>query len=600
MIDGVPFDIWAAVFSPDGKMLAAGDMNGVVKVFETEGWTRLREIDVKDQLRSLQDWYVRYQLQSVEGVSEVASIGGFVKQYQIDVDPNKLRAQRVTLPEVYEAVRKSNIDVGAKVVEQNGLEFFIRGAGFIKTVRDVENIVLRQEAGTPIFVKNVATVQLGPDFRRGVLDNAGTEAVGGIVLMRYGENPLAVIERVKERIKEIEPGLKIVLPDDAQVPVRIVPYYDRTNIIYETMGTLREALTEGAIVVAVIVLLFLLHLRSSLAILPTLPLSVLISVSAMYWLGVDGNIMSLAGIAIAIGDVADMGIIMTENIYRRLAEQPERRRDPAGFRKLVEEGAHEVGPAILTAVTNTVLSFVPVFFLEGQEGKLFKPLAYTKTFAIAASVMLALTVVPALALLTLKELRWSRAKRLAVALGVGLIAGTAARLLLPASESASGWPTTFAIAAIAAAACWRITGEELRPVEQNPVSRAIRSSSTVPSPRDANSPSVDSRRITRSIEPARPGRGSNTPTQPLCMKPSPGVTTPEAFPGGQSTSSILVMVADWAGRSRPTPRASRTAPASSRRSRSWRSCRRRRRPCCRPACSRSRGCSRGSRRRTRH
>src|SRR3990172_7484181 len=303
-------------------------------------------------LRSLQDWYVRYQLQSVEGVSEVASVGGYVKQYQIDVHPDKLRAQRVTLPEVYEAVRKSNIDVGAKVVENNGYEFFIRGIGFVKNVRDVENIVIRQEGGTPIFVKNVATVQLGPDFRRGALDNAGREAVGAVVLMRFGENPLFVLQRVTDKIKEIEPGLKITLADGRQVPVRIVPFYDRTDIIYEVMDTLRENLTEELIAVAAVVLLFLLHLRSSLAIIPTLPISVAMSFIVMYFLGIDSNIMSLAGIAIAIGDVTDMGIIMTENIYRRVAA--ERARAQA---EVVYEAAIEVGPAIVTAVSNTIVSF---------------------------------------------------------------------------------------------------------------------------------------------------------------------------------------------------------------------------------------------------
>src|SRR5262249_55162491 len=179
------------------------------------------------QLRSLQDWYVRYQLQAVEGVSEVASVGGYVKQYQIDVHPDKLRAHRVTLPEAYEAVRKSNIDVGAKVVENNGYDFLIRGVGFGKDERDAENAVIRQVGGNPNFVKNAGAVQLGPDFRRGALDNAGREAVGGVVLMRFGENPLFVLERVKAKIKEIEPGLKITLADGRQVPVRIVPFYDR-------------------------------------------------------------------------------------------------------------------------------------------------------------------------------------------------------------------------------------------------------------------------------------------------------------------------------------------------------------------------------------
>jgi Cu(I)/Ag(I) efflux system membrane protein CusA/SilA len=229
------------------------------------------------QLRSLQDWYIRYQLQSVEGVTEVSTLGGYVREYQIDVVPEKLRAHRVTLPDVYEAVRRSNIDVGAKVVESNRYEFFIRGKGFVRSVQDIENVVIRQEGGTPIYVKNVATVQLGPEFRRGTLDNAGREATGAVVLMRYGENPLAVINRVKQKIAEIEPGLRISLPSGKVVPVKIVPYYDRTDIIYETMATLRDNLIEESMVVAFIVVLFLLHLRSSLAVLPTLPLALAMS-----------------------------------------------------------------------------------------------------------------------------------------------------------------------------------------------------------------------------------------------------------------------------------------------------------------------------------
>lgn len=424
------------------------------------------------QLRSMQDWYVRYQLQSVEGVSEVATLGGFVKQYQIDIDPNKLRAHRVTLPEVYEAVRKSNIDVGAKVVEQNGLEFFIRGAGFVKSVADVENIVIRQEGGTPISVKNVATVQLGPDFRRGILDNAGKEAVGGVVLMRYGVNPLEVIRRVKERIKEIEPGLKIVLADGTQSPVKIVPFYDRTDIIYETMGTLKEALIEEGIVVGLIVLIFLLHVRSSLAILPTLPLSVLISFIVMYYLGIDGNIMSLAGIAIAIGDIADMGIIMTENIYRRLGKEPDR-----PYFDVVQDAAKEVGGAMFAAVSNTIISFIPVFALTGAEGKMFKPLAFTKTFAIAGSMIIAITLVPVIAYYTLKPIRWSRKRSLLMAIGAGLSAMVATFSILHwglGTDSLwSGWPTAIGVGIMIAAGVYRVGREQILDVEQNAIARGI-------------------------------------------------------------------------------------------------------------------------------
>lgn len=423
-------------------------------------------------LRSLQDWYVRYQLQSVEGVSEVASVGGFVKQYQVDVDPAKLRAHRVSLGEVEDAVRKGNIDVGAKVVESNRYEFFVRGVGFIKSVQDVENIVIRQEGGTPIFVKNVANVQLGPDFRRGVLDKGGREAVGGVVVMRYGENPLSVIDRIKAKIAEIEPGLRATLADGRQVPVRIVPFYDRTEIIHETMETLTEALTEELIVCGIIVVIFLLHLRSSMTILPTLPLSVGMSFIVMYALGVDSNIMSLAGIAIAIGDVADMAIIMTENIYRHVAIQRDR-----PLKVVVYEAATEVGPAIVTAVSNTVVSFIPVFALTDQEGKLFRPLAYTKTFAITASVIVALTLVPVLCCYLLRPTRLSRRRSLLLALLTGIPAAVVTYLVvrwqLVGSDPWAGLPMSFGVGVMVGAAVFQMGRERLLPFEDNPVARAI-------------------------------------------------------------------------------------------------------------------------------
>lgn len=455
---------------PQGVVPTLGpDATALGQVF----WYTL-EADGADlgRLRSLQDWYVRYQLQSVEGVSEVASLGGFVKQYQIDVHPDKLRAHRVSLPEVYEAVRKSNIDVGAKVVENNGYEFFIRGVGFVRSVRDVEHIVIRQEGGTPIFVKNVAAVQLGPDFRRGALDNAGREAVGGVVLMRFGENPLEVVDRLKSRIKEIEPGLKITLSDGRQVPARIVPFYDRTDIVHETVDTLTEALSEELLAVAVVVILFLLHLRSSIAILPTLPLSVALSFIVMYFLGVDSNIMSLCGLAIAIGDVSDMGIIMTENIYRRLASERDR-----PYATVVYEAATEVGGPMVTAVSNTIISFIPVFALTGAEGKLFKPLAYTKTFAISASIILALTIVPVLCTYVLRPVQWSRRLSLLLGCAVGLpavfITHFVVRGGLGLTGYGQGWPTAIGVGIMVGAAVYRMGREQLLPVEQNLVSRGI-------------------------------------------------------------------------------------------------------------------------------
>ncbi len=460
----------AAPMLPAGVTPVLGpDATALGQVF----WYTL-EADGADlaQLRSLQDWYVRYQLQSVEGVSEVASGGGFVKQYQVDVDPNKLRAHRVSLSEVSEAVRKSNIDVGAKVVENNGFEFFVRGVGFVKSVEDLENVVIRQEGGTPIFIKNVAAVTLGPEFRRGALDNAGREAVGGVVVMRYGENPLRVIERVKAKIAEIEPGLKVTRTDGRQVPIKVTSFYDRTVIVNETTATLREALTEELLVVAVVVLIFLLHVRSSLTVLPTLPLSVALSFVVMYLLGVDSNIMSLAGIAIAIGDVSDMGILMTENIYRRLALEPNRPR-----RDVIYEAAVEVGRPMLTSVSNTIVAFIPVFALMEAEGKLFKPLAYTKTCAIAASIILALTLVPVLCHYLLTESRWSRRRSLIVGLAAGVAATLVTYFVLDwnfgAARRWSGWPTASGVGLMIAAAVYRIGRERMTSLEQNPIGRAI-------------------------------------------------------------------------------------------------------------------------------
>jgi copper/silver efflux system protein len=428
------------------------------------------------ELRTIQDWYIRYQLNAVEGVSEVASIGGHVKQYQIDVDPVKMRAHGVTLAEVTEAVRKSNIDVGAKVIEINQVEFFIRGVGFVKSTTDLENVVIRATGGTPLYVKNLATVSLGPEFRRGALDKEGVEAVGGVVTMRYGENPLRVIERVKEKIREISPGLpQKTLADGRVSKARIVAYYDRTDIIHETMDTLRETLTQEFLVGVAVVAIFLLHLRSSLAIVSTLPLSLAISFLCMYLLGVDSNIMSLAGLAIAIGDVADMALIMTENIYRHVSEND----GSKSHYQCVEEGACEVGSAILTAVSNTVVSFIPVFALTDQEGKLFGPLAYTKTFAITASAILSITVVPMLAYHLLKPIQWSRGKSLRAALlAAGAMAGISwlairTFFLGPQAPAAQGVVMAGAIGVITFLVVYRVGRERIVPAEKNAVSRAI-------------------------------------------------------------------------------------------------------------------------------
>ncbi|MEW6074854.1 MAG: efflux RND transporter permease subunit [Candidatus Omnitrophota bacterium] len=378
---------------PTGVVPVLGpDATGLGQVFwytvEGKGYS-------PDTLRSLQDWFIRYQLNSVEGVSEVASIGGFVKQYQIDIDPNKMLAYNVHLGEVMEAVKKSNIDVGAKVVENNAMEYIIRGLGFIKSVEDIENIVLDEYNGVPITVKSIASVQLGPEFRRGALDKEGQEAVGGVVVMRYGENAMQVIHRVKEAIKEIEKGLP--------TGVRIVPFYDRTELIHRTIGTLREALILELIITMAVVVPFLAHIWAGIMICISLPFSVLLAYIAMYYLKVDANIMSLSGIAIAIGTLVDMGIVMTENAYRHLIIHAEAIKKGLKTRLDVVFGAaSEVGSAVITAILTTVVSFLAVFALEAQEGKLFRPLAYTKTFTLLASVVVALTLTPVLALYFLK------------------------------------------------------------------------------------------------------------------------------------------------------------------------------------------------------
>ncbi len=427
------------------------------------------------ELRSIQDWYLRYQLNAVEGVSEVASIGGFVKQYQIDVHPDKLRAHRVTLLDVYDAVRKANIDVGAKVLEKSGLEFFIRGVGFIKSTEDLEKVVIRQELGTPIQIKHVATVTLGPDFRRGALDKAGVEAVGGVALMRYGENPQHVVERLKAKIKQLETGLpQKTLANGRVSKVRVVPFYDRTDIVNETIETLKTALSEEALMASIIILIFLLHLRSTAAVLVTLPLSVCLCFVLMLTFGVDSNIMSLAGLAIAIGDVADMGIIMTENIYRHIATGDPKK---SHFQKIYD-GATEVGGAIVTAVSNTLVSFIPVFFLTDQEGKLFRPLAFTKTFAIGASVILALTVVPLICYYLFQPVKWSRRTvwKIALSMGIASVFATHAIFMWAmAGSHYSGWPMSVVVGVIVMLAVVRMTRERFLPMEENPVSRGISS-----------------------------------------------------------------------------------------------------------------------------
>lgn len=350
------------------------------------------------ELRSIQDFIVKYKLSGVEGVAEVASIGGFVREYQVDVDPNAMRAAGVTLQQIISAVRQSNLDVGARTIEVNRAEYIVRGLGFIEQVEDLEQTAITARDGQPILVSDIAKVSLGPALRRGVLTKAGEEAVGGVVVVRYGENPMAVIERVKSKIEDIGAGLPSkVLADGTESRVTIVPFYDRTGLIRETLQTLNSAITQQVLVTIIVVVLMVMHLRSSLLIGAMLPIAVLMAFIGMRVFRVDANIVALSGIAIAIGTIVDMGIVLTENILRRL----EKAAPDESRLEVVYKASAEVGGAVLTAVATTVVGFLPVFTMEAAEGKLFKPLAFTKTFALIASIVIALTILPAAAHLLL-------------------------------------------------------------------------------------------------------------------------------------------------------------------------------------------------------
>ena len=378
---------YAASLLPPGVVPTLGpDGTGVGHVF----WYTLegKGYDL-EQLRTLQDWFVRYQLNTVPGVAEVASIGGFVREYQVDLDPNRLFAYNIKVGQVMEAIKKSNNDVGGRLLEQADAEFLIRGRGYIKSTADLENIVVGADMrGTPIYVKNLGTVQLGGAIRRGMLDmNGQGEAVGGIVVMRYGENAKDVIDRVKEKIVSLEKGLP--------PGVKIMVSYDRSDLIERAIHTLKASLIEESIVVSLVILVFLLHFQSALVIVLTLPIAVLISFITMKLMGVSSNIMSLGGIAIAIGVLVDAGVIMVENCYRHLSEMPPEERKEKRLEVIIAS-AKQVGRAIFFSLAIIILSFVPVFLLEGQEGKMFHPLAFTKTFSMMGSAFIAITLVPVL------------------------------------------------------------------------------------------------------------------------------------------------------------------------------------------------------------
>ena len=385
-----------------GKILPSGitpilgpDATGLGQIFwytvEGKGFTL-------QELRTIQDFYIRYSLQASDGVSEVASIGGFVKEYQIDVNPDRLRYYNISIQKIFMAVKEANIDIGAKTIDVNSVEYVIRSLGFIKNISDVEEVVITEVDNIPVRIKDIAHVSLGPAMRRGVLDKEGAEVVGSVVVARYGENPLKVIKNLKKVIKQISPGLPKKILDNGEISqVKIVPFYDRSILIKETLHTLQAALTDEIFITIIVVLIMILNFRISLLVSFMLPVGVLMTFILMKIVGVDSNIMSLSGIAIAIGTMVDMGIIVTENINKHIAESPK------GTRPLdiVFNAASEVGSAILTAILTTIVSFVPIFAMTGAEGKLFQPLAWTKTFALLSSVIIALTILPLLAQLLL-------------------------------------------------------------------------------------------------------------------------------------------------------------------------------------------------------
>jgi len=350
------------------------------------------------ELRTIQDFYVRYSLTSAKGVAEVASIGGFVKEYQVDIDPNAMKSHGVNISQIMAAVKKSNLDIGARTIEFNRAEYLVRALGYIKDLEDLEKSVVTVRNNVPIRIKDVAKVNYGPSTRRGGLDKDGAEAVGGVVVARYGANPLHTIDNVKSKIQEIAPGLPSkTLADGTVSKVTIVPFYDRTGLIKETLGTLEEAISLELLISILVVIVLVLNLRASFLISSLLPIGVLITFITMRQFSVDANIVALSGIAIAIGVMVDVGVVFTENIIRH-TELPENK--GAKGRQLltvIYDGTVEVAGAVLTALATTIISFLPVFAMEAAEGKLFKPLAFTKTFTMLAALIIGLIIIPTLA-----------------------------------------------------------------------------------------------------------------------------------------------------------------------------------------------------------
>ena len=391
---------------PDGVQPTLGpDATALGQIF----WYTLEGRDPKtgkptggwdpQELRTIQDYYVRYGLSAADGVSEVASVGGYVKEYQVDIDPDAMRSHGVNIMQVMLAVKNSNIDVGAGTMEVNKAEYLIRGLGYIKSLEDLENAAITSRNGVPVRVKDIAKVNFGPGDRRGGLDKEGQEAVGGVVVARYGSNPMDVINNVKAKMAEMESGMpEKTLKDGTISKVTVVPFYDRTQLIRETIGTLEEALTHEVLICIIVVLILVLNLRASVVIAGMLPLAVISTFIVMKMVGVEANIVALSGIAIAIGVMVDVGVVMMENIVKRL-EVRGKRLEVRGkeLETVIFEGVSEVSSAILTAMATTVVSFIPVFAMQAQEGKMFHPLAFTKTFALMSALLLGFLVLPTLA-----------------------------------------------------------------------------------------------------------------------------------------------------------------------------------------------------------
>ena len=376
----------AAKRLPQGVTPTLGpDATGVGWVYQYALTGRAQDLA---QLRSIQDWRIRLALAKTEGVAEVASVGGYVKQYAVVVDPNRMRSLGITLDMVRQAVASSNMDVGGRTIELGETEYAIRGRGYLKNIQDLGSVVLKAENGTPVLVRDIAHVEIVPDERRGVAElNGEGEVASGIVLQRFGANALDVIQAVKARIAEIAKSLP--------AGVTLIPVYDRSKLIGRAIDTLKSTLAEESLIVAFVCFIFLLHVRSAFVAIVTLPIGILIAFIVMHFLGIGSNIMSLGGIAIAIGAMVDAAIVMIENAHKRL----ERAEPDASRARIVIEAALEVGPALFFSLLIITVSFLPIFSLEDQEGRLFKPLAYTKTFSMAAAAFLSITLVPALMLL---------------------------------------------------------------------------------------------------------------------------------------------------------------------------------------------------------